>query len=159
MTFLFLVAPKPKKIRVSMIEAENMYEDLRTDVVGCAINELRSKQRWDAGKYSLRDRLFEELKRQNYVKAAGTRAQFCMAGGIGFSYLYLVPSKKRGRFNSYAGKLLKLVYYASARHYLEIRFAEVEQNQKGRPFSEFGDGDPRGYFHQVCGEVASRRSD
>jgi len=90
-TFLFLVAPKPKKIKVSMIEAENMDEDLRTDVVGCAINEFRSKQRWEAGKYSLRDRLFEELKRQNYVKAAGTRAQFCMAGGIGFSYLYLVP--------------------------------------------------------------------
>ncbi len=159
MRFLLLVALKPKTIKVSMIEAENMYEDLRTDPVGCAINELRSKNRWDAAKYSLRDQLFEELKRQNYVKAAGTRAQFCMTGGIGFSYLYLVPSKKRGRFSCYAGKLLRLVYYASAKDYLEIRFAEVEQSQKGRPFSEFGEGDPRGYFHQVCGEAVSRSSD
>ena len=142
-----------------MIEAENMFEDLRSDTVGCAINVLRSKEKWDAAKYSIRDQLFEELKRQNYIKAAGTRAQFCMAGGIGFSYIYLVPPKKRGRFSSYAGKLLRLVYYASARHYLEIRFAEVDQSQKGRPFSEFGGGDPRGYFHKVHGEVPSRRPD
>ena len=140
-----------------MIEVENMFEDLRSDAVGCAINALRSKQIWNTKKYSLRDCLFEELKRHNYVKSAGTREQFRMMGGIGFSYLYLVPSKKRGRFSSYAGKLLRLVYYASAKHYLEIRFAEVEQSQKGRSFSVFGDGDPRRYFNEVDGEVASRR--
>lgn len=55
-----------------MIEAENMFEDLRSDAVGCAINVLRSKEKWDAEKYSVRDQLFEELKRQSYVKAAGT---------------------------------------------------------------------------------------
>lgn len=142
-----------------MIEIENMFEDLRSDAVGCAISALRSKQKWNSEKYSLRDHLFEELKRQNYAKFSGTRAQFCMAGGIGFSYLYRVPLKKRGRFSSYAGKLLRIVYYASAKHYLEIRFAEVEPSQKGRPFSEFGDGDPRDHFKKVFGEVTYRSSD
>jgi hypothetical protein len=156
---LLHAAQKPIKIKVSMIEAKSMFEDLRTDAVGQAINELRAKHRWDKAKYSLRDHLFEELKRQNYTKAVGTRAQFCMTGGIGFSYLYLVPSQQRGLFKSYSGKLLRLVYYASARDYLEIRFSEVEQDQKGRPFSDFGEGDPRRYFHQVCGEVTSRGLD
>ena len=55
-----------------MIESENMFEDLRSDAVGRAINVLRSKEKWDAEKYSVRDQLFEELKRQSYVKAAGT---------------------------------------------------------------------------------------
>ncbi len=139
-----------------MIEVENMFEDLRSDAVGCAINALRSKQIWNAQKYSLRDCLFEELKQHNYIKSVATRAQLRMAGGIGFSYLYLVPPNKRGRFNHYAGKLLRLVYFASDRHYLEIRFAEVESNQKGRPLSAFGDGDPRGYFYKVDGEFESR---
>lgn len=142
-----------------MIEIENMFEDLRSDTVGCAINALRSKTKWDAEKYRLRDQLFDELKRQKYVKTAGTRAQFCMAGGIGFSYLYLVPPKKRGRFSSYANKLLRLVYYGSARHYLEIRFAEVALNQKGRPFLTFGEGNPKVNFQKVNGEVAYKSAD
>ena len=137
-----------------MIEVENMFEDLRSDDVGRAINALRSSQRWDADKYKLRDRLFEVLKHQNYIKAVGTRAQFCMSGGIGFSYLYQVPHKKKGRFGGYRGKLLRLVYYASAKHYLEIRFSAVEEFQRGRCFNTFeGFDDPRGYFNKVKGEA------
>ena len=47
-----------------------MFKDLRSDAVGSAINLFHSKEKWDAEKYSIRDQLFEELKRQNYIKAA-----------------------------------------------------------------------------------------
>ncbi len=154
MIFVLNVTSERNAVRSAMIEAENMFEDLRCDKVGCAINALRSRQKWDAEKYKLRDLLFEKLERQNYIKSAGTRSQFCMSGGIGFSYLYLVPSNKKGRFSNYTEKILRLVYYASARHYLEIRFAEVEQGQKGRPFAIFGEGDPRAYLHKAHGEAA-----
>jgi hypothetical protein len=136
-----------------MIEIENMFEDLRSDQVGRAITALRSKEAWNAEKYKLRDSLFETLKHHNYIKIVGTRAQLRMSGGIGFSYLYLVPKKKKGRFANYSGKLLRLVYYASAKDYLELRIGEVEKNQKGRCFSVFGDRDPRGYFGKVYGEA------
>jgi len=145
-----------------MIEIENMFEDLRRDQVGHAITALRSKKIWNLEKYELRDRLFQALERHNYSKIAGTRAQLCMSGGIGFSYLYLVPAGKKGRFSEYSRKLLRLVYYASAKNYLEIRVGEVENTQKGRCFTVFGQGDPRGYFSKVYGEagylVASDRA-
>ncbi len=136
-----------------MIEKENMFEDLRSDAVGRAINALRGRTKWDAKKYEMRDRLFDELKHQKYIKTAGTRAQLCMSGGIGFSYLYLVPKKKKGRFKEFSGKIIRLVYYASAKNYLEIRFGVVEESQMGRGFSTLGDGDPRSYFNEVYGEA------
>lgn len=136
-----------------MIEIENMFEDLRSDQVGIAINSLRSRENWDSEKYILRDKLFDVLEHHKYTKITGTRVQLCMSGGIGFSYLYLVPQRKRGQFGKYSEKLLRLVYYASAKNYLELRVGEVEQSQMGRCFTVFGDRDPRGFFNMVYGEA------
>ncbi len=140
-----------------MIEIKNMYEDLRSDQVGQAINALRSKSKWNSEKYRLRDLLFDTLNKNDYTKSAGTRANFLMTGGIGFSYLYRVPSRKRGRFSKFTDKLIRLVYVASAKNYLEIRFAVVSENQIGRSFLSICNKDsildPRIVFNQVIGEL------
>ena len=42
-------------VALLVIEPESMFEDLRSDAVGCALNALRSKEKWDAKKYGVRD--------------------------------------------------------------------------------------------------------
>ena len=73
--------------------------------------------------------------------------------------LYLVPpNKKRGPFENYAGQLLRLVYVASAKDYLEIRLGVVARSQIGRSFLSMKpadsteDFDPRGYYRFAFGE-------
>lgn len=142
-----------------MIEVENMFEDLRSDEIGRAIQSLRESPNWNAAKHSLKENLFQKLIEHQYIKSASTRARFRMLGGVGFSYLYLVPSnKRRGHFESYAGQLLRLVYVVSAKDYLEIRFAAVEHSQIGRsflsmkPVNSNEDFDPRRYYQFAFGE-------
>jgi hypothetical protein len=142
-----------------MIEVENMFEDLRSDEIGRAICSLRESPIWNATKHMLKEHLYAKLIEHQYVKSVSTRARFRMVGGVGFSYLYLVPSnKKRGPFQNYAGQLLRLVYVASAKDYLEIRFGVVDRSQIGRSFLSMkpaestDDFDPRGYYQFAIGE-------
>lgn len=136
-----------------------MFEDLRSDEVGKAICSLRKRTSWNIETFQLKDNLLKKLDAHKYVKSVSTRSKFRMIGGTGFSYLYMVPEKKRGRFKNYAGKLLRLVYVASAKDYLEIRFGEVENNQTGRSFHSMKppevnieDFDPRRYYKFAFGE-------
>jgi hypothetical protein len=142
-----------------MIEVENMFEDLRSDEIGRAICALRASPNWNAAKHILKEALYAKLIEHQYVKSVSTRARFRMLGGVGFSYLYLVPpNKKRGPFKIYAGQLLRLVYVASAKDYLEIRFGVVARSQIGRSFLSMKpadsaeDFDPRGYYRFAFGE-------
>ena len=142
-----------------MIEVENMFEDLRSDEVGRAICSLRADPDWNAAKHILKEALYAKLIEHQYVKAVSTRARFRMLGGVGFSYLYLVPTnKRRGQFEAYAGQLLRLVYVASAKNYLEIRFEAVDRSQIGRSFCSMSPAessevfDPRRYYQFAFGE-------
>jgi len=141
-----------------MIEVENIHEDLRTDEIGIAIRELRRLEIWNREKHACKEALFKKLTEHKYVKSASTRAHFRMIGGIGFSYLYRVPEKKRGRFANYRGQLLRLVYVASAKDYLEIRFGVVDRSQMGRTFISMSPQpidakfDPRRFYHLGAGE-------
>jgi hypothetical protein len=141
-----------------MIEIDNMYEDLRSDEIGLAIFNFRKLPIWNKEKHNSKENLFEILIENKYVKSVSTRSKFRMCGGIGFSYLYLVPSKKRGRFKKYSSQLLRLVYVGSAKDYLEIRFGVVDQSQVGRSFNSFRptintvDFDPRRHYRFLLGE-------
>ena len=141
-----------------MIEPKNMYEDLRSDETGKAINALREIPKWTKEKHDLKRALMKVLLEQNYRSWARTRAYFRMCGGIGFSYLYDVPLTKNGHFKPYRGKLVRLVYVDSAKNYLEIRFGEVNENQKGRSFSSLAampideEFDPRKVYPLATGE-------
>ena len=142
-----------------MIEVESMFEDMRSDDIGRAICTLRESPDWNAAKNVLKEALYAKLIEHQYVKSVSKRARFRMLGGVGFSYLYLVPpNKKRGQFGAYAGQLLRLVYVASAKDYLEIRFGVVDRSQIGRSFLSMKpadsaeDFDPRGYYRFAFGE-------
>jgi hypothetical protein len=141
-----------------MIEPKNMYEDLRSDEIGQAINELRKIPKWVKEKHDLKRALIKKLLDKNYISWARTRAYFWMCGGIGFSYIYDVPLTKNGRFRPYRGKLLRLVYVDSAKNYLEIRFGIVNENQRGRNLSSLSTVpinehfDPRSVFPLTRGE-------
>lgn len=144
-----------------MIEVESMFEDLRSDEIGRAICTLRESPDWNAAKYILKEALYAKLIEHQYVKSVSTRARFRMLGGVGFSYLYLVPpNKKRGPFENYAGQLLRLIYVASAKDYLEIRFGVVDRDQIGRSFLSMRpaesteDFDPRGCYRFAFGELS-----
>jgi hypothetical protein len=92
-----------------MIEVENMFEDLRSDEIGRAICSLRESPNWNAAKHMLKDDLYAKLIEHQYVKSVSTRARFRMLGGVGFSYLYLVPpNKKRGRLRTMQASFLDL---------------------------------------------------
>ena len=141
-----------------MIEVENMFEDMRSDEIGQAICSLREAPIWNIEKHQLKNELFKKLMTHEYVKSVSTRSHFRMIGGVGFSYLYMVPPKKRGRFQNYSGQLLRLVYVASAKDYLEIRFGVVDSSQIGRSFYSMKPAqgtenfDPRGYYQFAFGE-------
>ena len=141
-----------------MIEAQNVFEDLRSDEIGRAISSLRGSLKWNSEKHRLKEELFERLTASQYVKAVGTRSKFRMLGGIGFSFIYLVPPQKRGQFKPYSGQFLRLVYTASAKNYLEIRFGVVDTSQVGRNFFAMGsyknaeEFDPRKYYRFAFGE-------
>ena len=143
---------------IKMIEFDNIFEDLRKDAIGQAICALRAIPKWNLEKHKFKDELITKLIEHGYVKSVSTRAHFRMRGGIGFSYLYLVPEKKRGRFSIYSGQLLRLVYVASAKDYLEIRFGVVDRGQVGRSFCSMTSDqiaenfDPRRYFQFAFGE-------
>ncbi len=114
-----------------MIEVDNMYVDLRTDSIGQSITLLRASPKWNSEKHRLKIHLMDLLKSHNYERIAGTRQQFRMTGGIGFSYLYNVPERKRGRFKPFAGQLIRMVYVDSAKNYLEISVGQVPIDQRG----------------------------
>ena len=141
-----------------MIEVENMFEDLRSDEIGQAICALRELKKWNIEKHQLKDDLITKLLEQDYVVSVSTPSKLRMVGGVGFSYLYLVPPKKRGRFEKYSGQLLRLVYVASAKDYLEVRFGFVERTQVGRTFESMRPAhsteefDPRRYYRFLFGE-------
>jgi hypothetical protein len=141
-----------------MIEVVNMYEDMRSDEIGQAICSLREAPIWNIEKHQLKNKLFKKLIAHEYVKSVSTRSHFRMIGGIGFSYLYMVPPKKRGRFQNYSGQLLRLVYVDSAKDYLEIRFGVVDSSQIGRSFYSMKPAqgtenfDPRRYYQFAFGE-------
>jgi hypothetical protein len=135
-----------------------MFEDLRSDAVGLAINALRAKVGWDDLKHSLREALFSSLDAHGYATAAVNPGRYWMTGGIGFSYLYCVPANKRGTLRSNAGKLVRLVYFASRKDHFEMRFKPVDESQQGRCLKDLveagADGhlDPRRYYHLLRGE-------
>ena len=95
------------------------------------------------------------LKTHNYERIAGARQQVRMTGGIGFSYLYNVPERKRGRFKPFAGQLIRMVYVDSAKNYLEISVGQVPIDQRGvsyrslAPTTSAIEFDPRTVYLQV----------
>jgi hypothetical protein len=117
-----------------MIEPSNMYEDLRSDKVGLAIMALRSMDIWNKEKHAVRRALDKSMVDAGYELGTGTAAQYRLTFGVGFSYLYLVPPLKRGRFAPLRGQLIRIVYTHSGKNYVRFMSAPVEASQQGRSY-------------------------
>ena len=117
-----------------MIEMANMFEDLRSDTVGLAIMDLRSLVIWNKEKHAVRRTMDKAMVDAGYQLGTGTAAQYRLTFGMGFSYLYLVPPRKRGRFAPLREKLIRIVYTYSGKNIVHFMYAPVESDQRGRNY-------------------------
>jgi hypothetical protein len=143
-----------------MIESVNMFEDLRSDKVGLAIMALRSMDIWNKEKHSVRRTMDKTMVDAGYQLGTGTAAQYRLTFGMGFSYLYLVPPLKRGRFALLRGQLIRIVYTYSGKNIVHFMYAPVQSDQRGRSYlsmaseSTAPEVDVRHLYHFAYGEPA-----
>ena len=117
-----------------MIEPINMFEDLRTDKVGLAIMALRSMAIWNKEKHAVRKIMDEALVEAGYTLGQGTAAKYRLTNGSGFSYLYEVPTLKRGLLEPLRGQLVRVVYTYSGKNLVYFMYAQVDVSQQGRRY-------------------------
>ena len=116
-----------------------MFEDLRSDRVGLAIMAMRSMPTWNKEKHATKKYLFATMTEFGYVKGWGRSTTHHLTGGMGFSYLYRVPSDKRGQLASVREKLVRLIYlYGDKRLGTAFMFGEVSDDQCGRNYCSIG---------------------
>ena len=117
-----------------MIETINMFEDLRSDKVGLAIMALRSMPIWNKEKHAVRKTMDQTMVDAAYTLGTGTAAKYRLTYGMGFSYLYKVPGRKRGLFEPLRGQLIRIVYTFSGKNIVHFMYAPVNADQQGRSF-------------------------
>lgn len=118
-----------------MIEPINMFEDLRSDKVGLDIMALRSMPIWNKEKHAGKERLLATATDFGYLKGWGRSSTYHLTYGMGFSYIYRVPSNKRGQLTSVRDKLIRLIYlYGDKRLGTAFMFGEVSDDQCGRNY-------------------------
>ena len=87
---------------------ENLFLDPKTDKIGKLISDFEKYPRWTLEKRAAKDKFINALKNANYENFIGHRRDYHLSG-IGSSYLYKVPTNKRGNLKIYRGELIRIV--------------------------------------------------
>ena len=92
-----------------MLLGSHIYEDIYEGKVGALTLLLNSFRGWSKGKHSANKQLVDELAKNDYIFKLGRRSEYRISGGIGKSFIYLVPLKQRGHLCGFRGEYVHLI--------------------------------------------------
>ena len=99
-----------------MLIGSNIYEDIYEGKVGELTLLLNSFSGWTKGKYLAYKQLYKELNKQKYIFKLGRRDYYRITGGMGKSFIYLVPLKQRGHLHDFRGKYVHIICAGHTRY-------------------------------------------
>ena len=99
-----------------MLIGSNIYEDIYAGKVGELTLLLNGFRGWTKGKHSAYKKLFDELNKQKYIFELGRRREYRITGGMGKSFIYLVPLKQRGHLHDFRGKYVHIICAGHTRY-------------------------------------------
>ena len=79
-----------------MLIGSNIFNDIYEGRVGKLTRLLNSFNSWSKGKHEAHKKLLSQLSKEGYIFNLGRRSEYRISGGIGKSFIYLVPEKQRG---------------------------------------------------------------
>lgn len=99
-----------------MLVGSNMYNDIYDGQVGKLTLQLNSFSSWSKGKHEIHKELLNQLNKENYIFNLGRRNEYRISGGIGKSFIYLVPEKQRGHLFNFRGSYVHLICIGHQRY-------------------------------------------
>ena len=108
-----------------MLLGSNIYRDLYGGKVGELNLLLNSFRSWSKDKYLTCNKLFDELNKKKYIFKLGRRDEYRITGGIGKSFIYLVPLKQRGHLYDFRGKYVHIICVGHDRYRSMFAFKVV----------------------------------
>ena len=92
-----------------MLIGSNIFGDIYEGRVGKLTRLLNSFKSWSKGKHEAHTKLLSQLKKEGYIFNLGRRSEYRISGGIGKSFIYLVPEKQRGHLYNCRGSYVHLI--------------------------------------------------
>ena len=99
-----------------MLTGSNIFFDIFEGKVGKLIRLLNSFNSWTKGKHEAHKKLLNQLNKEGYIFKLGRRDEYRISGGIGKSFIYLVPEKQRGHLYSFRGSYIHLICISHQRY-------------------------------------------
>ena len=99
-----------------MLIGSNIFNDIYEGRVGKLTRLLNSFNSWSKGKHEAHKKLLSQLNKEGYIFNLGRRSEYRISGGIGKSFIYLVPEKQRGHLYNFRGSYVHLICIGHQRY-------------------------------------------
>ena len=99
-----------------MLIGSNIFNDIYEGRVGKLTLLLNSFKSWSKGKHEAHKKLLSQLNKEGYIFNLGRRSEYRISGGIGKSFIYLVPEKQLGHFYNFRGSYVHLICIGHQRY-------------------------------------------
>lgn len=99
-----------------MLIGSNIFNDIYEGKVGKLVLKLNSFKSWSKDKHQTLKLLLNQLKKEKYIFNLGRRKDYRINGGIGKSFIYLVPEKQLGHLYDYRRSYVHLICIGHARY-------------------------------------------
>lgn len=99
-----------------MLIGSNIFNDIYEGRVGKLILLLNGFKSWSKGKQEAHKKLLSQLNKEGYIFNLGRRSEYRISGGIGKSFIYLVPEKQLGHFYNFRGSYVHLICIGHQRY-------------------------------------------
>lgn len=97
-----------------MIEQQLQLPDPLSDNAGILIKALQGRHAWGAEQKGLLEQIRQMLQRKGYITFVGHPTKYHLTV-VGQSYLYDVPTNRRGYLSTFRGQRIRLVCVSSGR--------------------------------------------
>jgi len=114
-----------------MLIGSNIFNDIYEGKVGKLILKLNGFKGWSKDKHKTLKLLLNQLNKEKYIFNLGRRKDYRINGGIGKSFIYLVPEKQLGHLYYFRGNYVHLICIGHARYrsiFAVKNFSEKIQN-------------------------------
>ena len=99
-----------------MLIGSNIFGDIYEGRVGKLTRLLNSFNSWSKDKHEAHKKLLSQLNKEGYIFNLGRRREYRISGGIGKSFIYLVPEKQRGHLYNFRGSYVHLICIGHQRY-------------------------------------------
>ena len=111
-----------------MIKGSDIYNDIYHDEVGKLILRFNQLVKWTNEKKKMSQQLSQLLLKKGYQLGSGKRDEYRLHGGTGRSYIYKVPTNKRGILAQHRGEFIRVVCIGTNRYVSIFMFKPIKQS-------------------------------